>query len=46
MLPGVMKLNMAGIAMIPVKIGMNSHTRFTKNPSGSREATARTTVDA
>ena len=46
MVPGVMKLNIAGIAMIPVKIGMNSHTRFTKKPTGSREAAARTTVEA
>ena len=30
--------------MIPVKIGMNSHTRRTKKPSGSADATASTSV--
>ena len=31
MWPWVMKLNVAGSTTIPVKIGMNSHTRLTKN---------------
>ena len=44
--PGVMKLNIAGITMMPVKIGMNSHTRLTKNPSGSAETIASRTVAA
>jgi hypothetical protein len=42
----VTKLNIAGITMIPVKIGMNSQTRLTKNAGDSREATARTSVPA
>lgn len=45
-LPCVMKLNMAGITMIPVKMGMNSHTRLMKNPSGSPENMARISVTA
>ncbi len=44
--PGVMKLNIAGITMMPVKIGMNSHTRLTKNPIGSAETIASRTVAA
>ena len=32
--------------MMPVKIGMNSHTRLTKNPSGSAETIASRTVAA
>ncbi len=42
--PGVMKLKVAGSTTMPVKIGMNSHTRLTKNPSGRPDATARTSV--
>ena len=36
--PGVTTLSVAGSTMMPVKIGMNSHTRLTKKPSGSRDA--------
>ena len=42
--PSVTMLSVAGSTMMPVKIGMNSHTRFTKNPSGSADARASTSV--
>ena len=40
MWPWVTKLKVAGRTTTPVKIGMNSHTRLTKNPTGRREAAA------
>ena len=46
MSPGVMKLKVAGSTTMPVKIGMNSHTRLTKNDSESRERRPATRVDA
>ena len=44
--PGVMKLSVAGSTMMPVKIGMNSHTRLTKKPTGSAESAASRSVPA
>ena len=41
-----MKLNVAGSTTMPVKIGMNSHTRLTKNAERSRDAAASTSVAA
>ena len=42
--PAVTMLSVAGSTMMPVKIGMNSHTRLTKKPSGSADARASTSV--
>lgn len=39
-------LNVAGNRTIPVKIGMNNHTRLTKNPNGSALRTASSNVAA
>ena len=39
-----MKLKVAGITITPVKIGMKSHTRLMKKPSGSPYTAARTSV--
>ena len=44
--PGVTIENVAGSTTIPVKIGMNSQTRLTKKPSGSRDAAASARVTA
>ena len=46
MWPWVTKLKVAGRTTTPVKIGMNSHTRLTKNPTGRREAAASPRVAA
>src|SRR3954452_5490382 len=44
--PGVMTLSVAGSTMIPVKIGMKSHTRLTKNETESAETAASTSASA
>ena len=44
--PGVMRLSVAGSTTMPVKIGMNSQTRLTKKTSDSPLTTPRASTAA